>query len=148
MIRFEDSLTEGRVAIGAKAEDKAGALRLAASLLAGGGPADDILAAVKEREALSSTGIGHGAAVPHALFAAERPTSLAVLRLAAPVEFDAVDGAPVDLVFMAIGSRQRSSDHLQLLSKIARALHDPAFLAAARAAPTAAELYGLLRRRG
>lgn len=148
MIRFEDSLTEDRVAIGVEAGDKAEALRLAASLLADGGPTDDILAAVEEREALSSTGIGHGAAVPHALFAADRPTSLAVLRLAAPVDFDSVDGAPVDLVFMAIGSRQRSSDHLQLLSKIARALHDPAFMEAARAAPTAAGLYDILRRRG
>lgn len=148
MISFNDSLTEERVAIGVRAADKAEALRLAAGLLAGRESPDPILAAVMERETLSSTGIGHGAAVPHALFQDDRPMSLAVIRLERPIDFDSVDGAPVDLVFMAIGSRLRTSDHLQLLSKIARALHDDAFMRAARAAGTAAELAALVRKRG
>jgi mannitol/fructose-specific phosphotransferase system IIA component (Ntr-type) len=72
---------------------------------------------------------------------------LAVARLARPVDFGAQDSVPVDLVFMIAGSRDNASQHLQLLSKLARMAHDPSFRKAAREAVDAPSLARLLRER-
>lgn len=73
---------------------------------------------------------------------------MAALRLAAPVDFGAPDGRPVDLVFAIVGPRGGAGEHLRLLSKLVRALHDPAFRAAARAAADGPALAGLIMDKG
>lgn len=146
MICFKTTLDVGRVAVGIDERTKEGVLSAAVRLLCSsrGGDAERLLEEVRRREALGSTGIGEGVAVPHALWDGVEGTSMAALRLATPVEFGAPDGRPVDLVFLMVGPRRDRSSHLTILSKLARVLHDPAFRVAARSAPDAAALCALV----
>jgi PTS system nitrogen regulatory IIA component len=65
-------------------------------------------------------------------------------RLETPIEFDAVDGEPVDLVFLLIGPEHASGDHLKALARISRNVRDPRVLERLRAAKDAAALYAIL----
>lgn len=150
MMRFIELLDPACVAVGVDAGSKAEALEAAAKTLAAGGkahPASEVLKGLLEREQLTSTGIGEGIAVPHTQTDAVRTTTMAVVRLARPVPFDSIDGEPVDLLFLLAGPPGSSATHLQLLSKLARVLHDEAFREAARKAPDAQSLAGLLFER-
>lgn len=146
-MQFSKVLESSRVAVGIEANDKAQALKEAATLLCSGDDELDfgrVLGAIDERERLASTGIGGGVAIPHALLDGVKRTRMAVIRLARPVDFDARDGLPVDLVFMLAGSREGTSSHLRLLSKLARMLHNPEFRDAARATPDGQDLARLI----
>ena len=79
---------------------------------------------VQEREAMMSTGIGGGIAVPHCLSPAVDETLLAFGRHKKGAKFDAVDKKPVRLFFIMIGPTGAHSEHLRLLSKLSRLLHD------------------------
>lgn len=84
--------------------------------------AHDILTALERREALGSTGIGAGIAIPHAPVAGtERPFGLLV-RLNKPIEFEALDDEPVDIVCLVLTPMEWNSYSLKLLSSIARKL--------------------------
>jgi PTS system nitrogen regulatory IIA component len=84
-----------------------------------------VVAALTERERLGSTGVGHGVALPHArLPGIERLAGL-FWRLADPVDFDAIDDEPVDLVFVLLVPDDADTVHLKTLAKIARRLRDP-----------------------
>lgn len=81
---------------------------------------EDVLRAVREREAVLSTGIGHGVAIPHG-----KSPALGELRMAAgtanhPVEFDALDGEPVALLFLLVGPETAAGPHIKALSRISR----------------------------
>jgi fructose-specific phosphotransferase system IIA component len=147
MIQFATLLKPSCAAVGIDAADKAEALAAITDLLAAGvdaGNAQALLSKVLAREELASTGIGEGIAIPHAVSSSVPATVMAVARLAKPVDFTAVDGQPVDLVFLLVGPEGSSGVHLQILSKLARLLHDPSFRDAARSAPDGAALAGLL----
>lgn len=151
MMHFSKVLESCHVAVGVKANDKAAALEAAARLLCSGDDAldlDTVMVAIDDRERLASTGIGGGIAIPHALIDGVKRTRMAVIRLAAPVAFDAKDGLPVDLIFMIAGSRTDTSSHLRLLSKLARMLHDPELRNAARAVHDGQELTRLILDKG
>ena len=146
MIQFGTILKASCVAVDVDSKDKDAALAAVTELLVSGGGGTDaprLLSEILARESLASTGIGEGVAVPHALADDIRETAMAVARLAKPIDFDAVDGEPVDLLFLLVGPKGTTA-HLQLLSKLARLLHDPAFRKAARAAPDGAALARLL----
>lgn len=90
-----------------------------------GGPADaadreDVLRAVREREAVLSTGIGHGVAIPHGKSSAVDGLQMAAGRSAAPVDFDALDGQPVSLFFLLVGPESAAGPHIKALSRISR----------------------------
>ncbi len=87
--------------------------------------ADLVTAQMLERESLASTGIGGGIAIPHCLSAAAEETVLAVGRNRSGARFDAVDKRPVTLFFLMVGPPGAHYEHLRLLSKLARYLHDP-----------------------
>ncbi len=150
MITFSNVLEVGRIAVGIEANDKTNALRAAARILCSDDETLDaelILAAIIAREELSSTAVGEGVAIPHALLDSLERTRMAVIRLDRPVAFGAQDDVPVDLIFMIAGPKKGTSNHLQLLSKLARVLHDPVFRKAARQAPGGTELVRLLFER-
>lgn len=150
MINFETILQPSCAAVQVAASDKDAALAASVNLLASNGKVTDpgrLLEDIRAREKLSSTGIGEGVAVPHALSDAIPETVLAVLRLAKPIDFGAVDDAPVDLIFLMAGPRGETTLHLKLLSKLARLLHDEDFRKAARAAADGASLARLLYER-
>lgn len=77
-----------------------------------------------QREKLGSTGAGHGVAIPHARFPSLEEIYGAFVRLEKPVDFDAVDDQPVDLVFALLAPEDAGADHLKALAKISRLLRD------------------------
>ncbi len=103
-------------------------------------PPGEIAAALTAREALGSTGVGAGIAVPHAQLPRLAATAAFLARLERPVDYDAVDGRPVDLAFVLLGPPAARAEHLAALAAGTRRLRDPATAAALRQAPTAAAL--------
>ena len=105
---------------------------------------DDALKVVMEREALMSTGIGGGIAIPHGK--ADSVTHLAgALGIAAePIEFDSVDGEPVRLIILLVSSASDSGPHIRALSRISRLLADNGFRKRLTAAPSAADVISII----
>ena len=99
----------------------------------------EIFDALLHRERLGSTGVGAGIAIPHGKMAKAKKIFGVFARLEKPVEFEALDGAPVDLVFLLIAPESAGADHLKALSRIARVMRDPVITARLRATrdPTA-----------
>jgi len=100
-------------------------------------PSADIAAALAAREALGSTGTGGGVAVPHARIATLSAPAGFFARLERPVAFEAVDGQPVDLVFLLL-SPEADAEHLRALAAVSRRLRTPGVAEALRNAAPAA----------
>jgi PTS system nitrogen regulatory IIA component len=97
-----------------------------------------------ERERLGSTGIGGGIAIPHGrLSTMARPLGL-FARLAHPVDFDAIDERPVDIVFLLVTPEGAGADHLKALARVSRLLRDRSLVEKLRATENAEALYALL----
>ena len=94
-----------------------------------------ILERVREREALGTTGFGQGVAIPHARIAGLSGITVVLARLAAPLDYEALDGEPVDLMVLLLSPESAGADHLKALARISRALRNREILAALRAAP-------------
>ena len=103
-----------------------------------------VTASLLARERLGSTGLGHGVAIPHGRTSALPGAVGAFLRLAEPIDFSALDGQPVDLVFALAVPEHFSHQHLLLLSQLAEMFSDAAFCARLRTAPDNGALYALL----
>lgn len=86
--------------------------------------AREIFDVVLQREKLGSTGVGQGIAIPHGKLPNIDKIVGVFARLEAPIEFDALDDQPVDLVFMLLAPETAGADHLKALSRIARVLRD------------------------
>jgi PTS system nitrogen regulatory IIA component len=130
--RLADAVRAGGVHGGIAAPDKASALRAVAERLPlpPGVEADFLYQMLLAREQLGSTGLGHGIAIPHPrepIVLRVTAPAVAVCYLAAPIDFDAVDGRPVHTLFTLISPSVRV--HLHLLAVLAAALRDPGFLA-------------------
>ncbi|MEL6168926.1 MAG: PTS sugar transporter subunit IIA [Pseudomonadota bacterium] len=114
-----------------------------ASASTGVAPAD-MLEALLEREGLGPTGVGHGIALPHARVAGvERVVGL-FARLEKPIEFDAVDRKPVDLVFALFAPTGAGVDHLKALALVSRTMRDPSTCEKLRANSDPATLHAVL----
>jgi len=141
-MKLEDFLTPETTLVGVSAADKSRLLTdlsaRAAQIL--GQEATVIARDIVKREELGSTGMGSGIAIPHARLATlEKPFAL-LARLKRPIEFDAIDGRPVDLVFLLLQPAAPEGD-LNALAAVARALREPDRLEHMRAAKSSAELY-------
>ncbi|NWC91984.1 MULTISPECIES: PTS IIA-like nitrogen regulatory protein PtsN [unclassified Pseudomonas] len=125
MIRLETILTPGRSLVNVPGGSKKRALEQIANLFGREVPELDTQAvyeALIAREKLGSTGFGNGIAIPHCrLQGCESPVS-ALLHLDAPIDFDAIDGAPVDLLFVLLVPQAATDAHLELLRQIASML--------------------------
>ena len=97
-----------------------------------------------QREKLGSTGLGHGIAIPHGKIPTLTRVYGLFARLAVPVEFDAVDNEPVDLVFLLLAPEHAGADHLKALARISRLLRDHDVVAKLRGTDTAEGLYAIL----
>jgi PTS system nitrogen regulatory IIA component len=107
-------------------------------------PEREIFDTLLQRERLGSTGIGHGVAIPHGKVVALDRIVGVFARLDKPIDFEALDDAPVDLVFALLAPEGSGADHLKALARIARVLRDPATAAKLRATTDADALYALL----
>jgi nitrogen PTS system EIIA component len=103
-----------------------------------------IFEALLTREKLGSTGLGQGIAIPHGRLPSITRVSGLFAKLAAPIDFDSVDGEPVDLVFVLLSPDHAGADPLTALARISRLLRAPATLAKLRGATTAEGLYAIL----
>ena len=97
-----------------------------------------------KREKLGSTGIGQGIAIPHGKLPSISRVYGLFARLAAPLDFESVDGQPVDLVFVLLAPEHAGADHLKALAKISRVLRDPGMVAKLRGTEDAEGLYAIL----
>jgi len=104
-----------------------------------------VLEDLEVREKIMSTGIGQGVAIPHAQSEGVPQTHLSLWRPVKPVEFDAMDKQPVDLIFMILGPRGIGNEHVKILAKISRLLHGASFRDRLRKAATAAEVLETIR---
>ncbi len=95
---------------------------------------DEILAALLEREKLGSTGIGSGVAVPHAKSARVNNIACALGVVKKGLDFEALDAAPVYLIFLLVAPPSSQSEHLNILARIVRLLKDRVFRQALREA--------------
>jgi PTS system nitrogen regulatory IIA component len=107
---------------------------------------DLVFDALLERERLGSTGLGKGIALPHARMAQVDHAMGACIKLNEGVDFDAIDGAPVDLAFAMLVPEQATDEHLQLLATLARMFSDEHFCAELRRAKTDHDLFRLIHR--
>jgi nitrogen PTS system EIIA component len=103
----------------------------------------EILPALLRREDLGSTGVGDGVALPHARLDVVRQPFGLLAQLRDPVDFEAVDDRPVDLVFLLLLPAGAEGQHLNALACVARWLRDPGTAAALRGARDAGALYSL-----
>ena len=106
--------------------------------------AGEVSEALLERERLGSTGFGRGIALPHAKMADLGGVRGLFLQLVKPIDFNAVDGLPVDLLFVLLSPLDAGADHLKALARIARVLRDSDTAGRLREAGDAAAIYALL----
>jgi PTS system nitrogen regulatory IIA component len=126
-----DLLAATRVTVRSTAADldKGGALKLLASLLAEGAKVDPekVERVLVEREALQSTGIGDGVAIPHGALAEVETQWAALLIVPEGLDFDAIDGNKVNLLFALVGPKRATGEHLKTLARISRLLRNKGF---------------------
>ena len=104
----------------------------------------EIFDVLLQRERLGSTGLGQGVAIPHGKMSGLRQIVGVFARLAEPVDFDAADGEPVDIVFLLLAPEGAGADHLKSLACISRFLRDGVAVTKLRSSRDAAALYAVL----
>lgn len=108
--------------------------------------ASEVFDSLFSREKLGSTALGYGIAIPHGRIKGLKDTACACIRLKTPIDFDAPDSLPVDLVFILLAPATATDLHLQILGELAQMLSAPAFRERLRQAPDAARLRALIEQ--
>lgn len=144
MIAIASILQPSGVRCGVNGVSKKRALETVASLASnqqGHLDADELFQRLVARERLGSTGLGHGIAIPHCRMGNCQHTTAVLLQLNTPIDFDAIDGQPVDLIFALIVPEEAHEDHLQTLASLAQFFSHPEHLQALREAQNSKALY-------
>ena len=147
MILIEQTLTPGRCLVNVPGGSKKRVLEQIASLIArdlADIDTQDIFESLIDREKLGSTGFGNGIAIPHCRLVGCSTPICAVLHLDAAVDFDAIDGAPVDLLFVLLVPEAATDAHLELLRQIASMLNRSDVRESLRQAQSGEKLYQLI----
>lgn len=141
-----DILTVDDVVPGLKATGKKMALQKLCEQAAKetGLNARKVFDAVMERERLGSTGVGAGVAIPHARMEGLTQVKGWFARLDTPIEFDAIDDEPVDLIFLLLAPEQAGADHLKALARVSRLFRREDIRRRLRETHSAAAAYALL----
>jgi PTS system nitrogen regulatory IIA component len=105
---------------------------------------EEIQRVLEERERLQSTGVGGGVAIPHGSLDKLERTLGAVLLCPKPIAFDAIDGAPVSILFAVVGPRRAAGEHLKTLARVSKLLRDDRFRQRLIAATTGREAFDLI----
>jgi nitrogen PTS system EIIA component len=100
-----------------------------------------------QRERLGSTGIGDGIAIPHGRSANLGRLQAMFVKLEKPVDFEALDGQPVDILFVLLAPEAAGADHLKALARVARVLRDKSTLERIRTAYDSHAIYAILTER-
>lgn len=145
-----DFLTPARVFLDVRVRDKAQLIAEIARNFARSVPsvkAEAVEAALLARERLGSTGLGGGFALPHARVDGLESYLGMFLRLAKPIEFQAVDGRPVSVVFALLTPEEKDASHVGALAAISRRFRDGALVAKLRPVKSSVDAYSLLIER-
>ncbi|MBL9096180.1 MAG: PTS sugar transporter subunit IIA [Alphaproteobacteria bacterium] len=106
--------------------------------------ANTVFETLWEREKLSSTGVGHGIAIPHGRVAKLEKIVGVFAHLDEAIDYESIDEAPVDLVFALLTPADAGADHLKALARVSRLMRNAAYCEKLRAANDRAQLYALL----
>ncbi len=141
-----DLITRGAIIPSLKAVSKKQALQELSEVAARqcGLPAREIFDALIQRERLGSTGIGNGIAIPHGKLAKVERIFGVFARVDKPIDFEALDSEPVDLILLLIAPESAGADHLKALARAARLLRSQSTTAKLRATRDAGMLFALL----
>ena len=104
----------------------------------------EVFDVILQRERLGSTGVGNGIAIPHGKLTSINEIIGVFARLPEPVDFEALDDQPVDLVFLLLAPEGAGADHLKALSRIARVLRDGEMVTKLRQTESAPAIYAFL----
>lgn len=143
-MQIHSLITPARTLCGVEGGSKKRALELLANTIAQDIPeidADELFRRLIARERLGSTGIGQGIAIPHCRVEHCSGTVGALITLVDPIDFDAIDSQPVDILFAMLVPEDAHSEHLQTLAALAGALNNPEYRQRLRAAKTSEALY-------
>ena len=146
-VRLADHVALDHVFWDLTATDKDALLRTMAERVVDRQPgvdADLLLDLIDQRESVQSTGIGDGLALPHAMVPGTETTALYFGRVTPAVDYEALDGAPVDLVFLLVSPSDGLKKHVRLLARVARIIGQPDLLARLRIAARAEDAYRIL----
>lgn len=137
-----------RIRLDLQATRKEAAVKELVGLLADTGGVSDpdrLICELLGREQLASTGVGEGVALPHKLSSAVERSAIVIGRSARGIPFDAVDHKPAHLIFLLVGPSACHMEHLRVLSKLSRLLHNPEFRARLMAVTSPNEVAALFR---
>ncbi|HJU89649.1 MAG TPA: PTS sugar transporter subunit IIA [Gemmatimonadaceae bacterium] len=145
---LSELLAPGRVKVPLRSRSKQDVLLELVQLVTDGRGSTDkdaVLAAVREREGVLSTGIGGGVAIPHGKSPNVNQLMLAAGVSAEPIDFDALDGRPVSLFFLLVGPESAAGAHVKALSRISRLLRREPLRTSLQAARDADEFLRIVR---
>jgi PTS system nitrogen regulatory IIA component len=145
-MKISDLLQPAAVIVALKAQGKKQLLQEIANRAASITRISDrkIFETLMERERLGTTGVGQGIAIPHGRLADIKEIVGVFARLETPIDYDAVDNQPVDLVFMLLAPEGAGADHLKALARVSRLLRNQQATEKLRAAKSAEALYAIL----
>ncbi|HUH85140.1 MAG TPA: PTS IIA-like nitrogen regulatory protein PtsN [Stellaceae bacterium] len=148
-MEITDILTPAGVIANLRAGNKRQALQELAKRAAQltGKPERAIFEVLLERERLGTTGIGRGTAIPHGRMADLQQLYGMFARLEKPIDFEAIDNQPVDIIFLLLTPATAGADHLKALARISRLLRDKTVCDKLRGTDRADALYALLTDR-
>lgn len=147
-MKLVDILAPGAVSVDLAATSKKEALEELCGLLAKADKLPDAPAMVRtllEREALGSTGIGQGVAIPHGKAPAIKAQAAALGISKRGVDFDALDGEPVHILFLLVAPPDAAGNHLKALAKVSRLLKDKFFRQALKDSKSSDEILKIIR---
>ncbi len=148
-MRLTDILQPTCIRVPLGATDKQGAIYELIDLLAEHGQITDAEVtrqAVWQRESTRTTGIGHGLAIPHGKCNTCDKLVMAIGKPAEPIDFQSIDGRPVDVIILLISPADQTGPHIQALATVSRMMTNPDTRAAIRDALNADELYALIEQ--
>jgi fructose-specific phosphotransferase system IIA component len=149
-MRLTDILRADCVTVALQASDRQQAIAELVDLLAariGLVDADTLKTAVWEREKTRTTGIGHGIAIPHGKAPSVKQLHMVMAKPVKPIDFAAIDGKPVDLIFLITSPMDQTGPHIQALASITKMLVDTGFRSRLKQATSAEALYQLIAER-
>lgn len=146
-MQISEILSTSRICCDANGASKKAALETLASLIVSGNPSltqTEVFDSLVARERLGSTGLGHGVAIPHGRLNHDDKTLGAFVRLKSPVDYDAIDKQPVDILFALLVPQESTNEHLQILSRLAEKFSDADLLKQLRTEKSEVAIFKLL----
>jgi mannitol/fructose-specific phosphotransferase system IIA component (Ntr-type) len=148
-MRLTETLKLANIKVPLVASGKTDAIKELINLLAANGDVPDpkkVLDAVLDREATRTTGIGYGLAIPHGRTAGASHLTMAIGRCSNPIEFQAIDGRPVSIVWLLVSPPDKSVAHIATLARITKLMMVDKFRVEMNRAPDAQAVLDLVAK--